>query len=183
MQRASEPRFVLISIAMARIDAPWGTLGYSRQDCLTPRRAVTTVIHRLGRALPAGPESFIILVGERDGSRLPKGTSRRLTRGWFAALVSSKTRRGGCGGACSGSIRSIPSDTSELLDEYEKKEKCGLFGIWGTSEASNIIYQGLFAQQHRGQESAGIAVTDRQPRHFTGIWGWGWSARFLMRGC
>jgi amidophosphoribosyltransferase len=48
----------------------------------------------------------------------------------------------------------------ELFDEYEKKEKCGLFGIWGTSEASQIVYQGLFAQQHRGQESAGIAVTD-----------------------
>ena len=48
----------------------------------------------------------------------------------------------------------------QLADEYEKKEKCGLFGIWGTPEASQITYQGLFAQQHRGQESAGIAVTD-----------------------
>jgi amidophosphoribosyltransferase len=47
-----------------------------------------------------------------------------------------------------------------LLDEYEKKEKCGLFGIWGTPEASQITYQALFAQQHRGQESAGIVVSD-----------------------
>ncbi len=47
-----------------------------------------------------------------------------------------------------------------LLDEYEKKEKCGVFGIWGTPEAAQITYQGLFAQQHRGQESAGIAVSD-----------------------
>lgn len=47
-----------------------------------------------------------------------------------------------------------------LLEEYEKKEKCGLFGIWGTREASQICYQGLFAQQHRGQESAGIVVSD-----------------------
>jgi amidophosphoribosyltransferase len=50
-----------------------------------------------------------------------------------------------------------------LLDpigEYEKKEKCGLFGVWGTADASNLCYQGLFAQQHRGQESAGIAVVD-----------------------
>jgi amidophosphoribosyltransferase len=45
-------------------------------------------------------------------------------------------------------------------DEYEKKEKCGLFGVWGTPQAAPIVYQGLFAQQHRGQESAGIAVTD-----------------------
>ena len=49
---------------------------------------------------------------------------------------------------------------NDSFDEYEKKEKCGLFGIWGTPEASQICYQGLFAQQHRGQESAGIAVSD-----------------------
>ena len=48
----------------------------------------------------------------------------------------------------------------ELFDDYEKKEKCGLFGVWGPKEASQIVYQGLFAQQHRGQESAGIVVTD-----------------------
>ncbi|CAN5489180.1 amidophosphoribosyltransferase [soil metagenome] len=47
----------------------------------------------------------------------------------------------------------------DLQDEYEKKEKCGVFGIWGPKEASEICYQGIFAQQHRGQESAGIAVT------------------------
>ncbi len=44
--------------------------------------------------------------------------------------------------------------------EYEKKEKCGLFGVWGTKDAAQLCYQGLFAQQHRGQESAGIAVTN-----------------------
>jgi amidophosphoribosyltransferase len=45
-------------------------------------------------------------------------------------------------------------------DDYEKKEKCGLFGIWGTDQAAKLTFQGLFAQQHRGQESAGIAVAD-----------------------
>jgi len=44
--------------------------------------------------------------------------------------------------------------------EDEKKEKCGLFGIWGTPHASQITYQAMFALQHRGQESAGIAVSD-----------------------
>lgn len=48
----------------------------------------------------------------------------------------------------------------EVLAEYEKKEKCGLFGVWGTPEASLLTYQGIFAQQHRGQESAGMAVSD-----------------------
>jgi amidophosphoribosyltransferase len=50
-------------------------------------------------------------------------------------------------------------------DEYEKKEKCGLFGIWGTPNAATIAYQGIFAQQHRGQESAGIVTTDGQNLH------------------
>lgn len=49
---------------------------------------------------------------------------------------------------------------SDAFQEYEKKEKCGIFGIWGTRHAAQITYSGLFAQQHRGQESAGIAVTD-----------------------
>src|SRR3954470_9325423 len=44
-------------------------------------------------------------------------------------------------------------------EEYDKKEKCGLFGVWGPKDASQVCYQGLFALQHRGQESAGIAVT------------------------
>ncbi|HYO10213.1 MAG TPA: amidophosphoribosyltransferase [Tepidisphaeraceae bacterium] len=48
----------------------------------------------------------------------------------------------------------------QLEQGYEKKEKCGIFGVWGTPEASALCYTGLFAQQHRGQESAGIAVTD-----------------------
>lgn len=46
------------------------------------------------------------------------------------------------------------------LDEYEKKEKCGLFGVWGTPDAPHLAYQGLFALQHRGQESAGMVVSD-----------------------
>lgn len=40
------------------------------------------------------------------------------------------------------------------------KHKCGVFGIWGASDSSHRIYNALYAQQHRGQESAGIAVTD-----------------------
>lgn len=42
----------------------------------------------------------------------------------------------------------------------EKKEKCAVFGIWGHPHAARISYLGLYAQQHRGQESAGIAVSN-----------------------
>lgn len=42
----------------------------------------------------------------------------------------------------------------------EAREKCGVFGIWNHPEAVHLAYLGLYAQQHRGQESAGIAVSD-----------------------
>ena len=39
-------------------------------------------------------------------------------------------------------------------------EECGVFGIFGHPEAANMTYLGLYALQHRGQESAGIAACD-----------------------
>lgn len=43
-----------------------------------------------------------------------------------------------------------------------KKEFCGLFGIYGHPEAARMAYFGLYALQHRGQESAGIVTWDGQ---------------------
>ncbi len=42
----------------------------------------------------------------------------------------------------------------------EKKEECGLFGIFGDEQAVQKTYFGLYSLQHRGQESAGIASSD-----------------------
>ena len=42
----------------------------------------------------------------------------------------------------------------------DKKENCGLFGIFGDPEAVQKTYYGIFALQHRGQESAGIASSN-----------------------
>ena len=45
-----------------------------------------------------------------------------------------------------------------MFDKF--REECGVFGIFGHTEASNMTYLGLYALQHRGQESAGIAASD-----------------------
>lgn len=41
-----------------------------------------------------------------------------------------------------------------------KKEECGLFGVFGHKDAAKLTYFGLYALQHRGQESAGIVTSD-----------------------
>jgi amidophosphoribosyltransferase len=41
-------------------------------------------------------------------------------------------------------------------------EKCGVCGVFGHPEASNLTYLGLHALQHRGQESSGIVSSDRR---------------------
>ena len=40
----------------------------------------------------------------------------------------------------------------------QTKHKCGVFGIWDDPDSAHQCYTALYAQQHRGQESAGIAV-------------------------
>ena len=45
-----------------------------------------------------------------------------------------------------------------MTDKF--KDECGVFGIAGHPDAANLTYLGLYALQHRGQESAGIASSD-----------------------
>ncbi len=51
-------------------------------------------------------------------------------------------------------------------------DECGLFGVWNHKEAANLTYLGLYALQHRGQESAGIAATDGVSLHTEKAMGW-----------
>ena len=45
--------------------------------------------------------------------------------------------------------------------EPKWKEECGVYGVYSrTEDVSGMTYLGLYALQHRGQESAGIAITD-----------------------
>ena len=41
-------------------------------------------------------------------------------------------------------------------------EECAVMGVYGHPEASNMVYLGLYALQHRGQESCGIVSSDGQ---------------------
>ena len=48
-----------------------------------------------------------------------------------------------------------------MLDADHPREACGVFGVWAPGEqVANLVFYGLYALQHRGQESAGIATSE-----------------------
>lgn len=55
----------------------------------------------------------------------------------------------------------LPRKLKEQDDDFIKEE-CGVFGVYGHPEAANLIYLGLYALQHRGQEGAGICCSDEE---------------------
>lgn len=46
------------------------------------------------------------------------------------------------------------------MNLFRPEEECGIFGIFNHPEAANLTYLGLYALQHRGQESCGIVSSD-----------------------
>jgi len=50
-----------------------------------------------------------------------------------------------------------PGARDLTMDKF--REECGVFGVYGHTEAANLTYLGLYALQHRGQESVGIAAS------------------------
>jgi amidophosphoribosyltransferase len=50
-----------------------------------------------------------------------------------------------------------------MLDKFH--DECGVFGILDHKDAANLVYLGLYALQHRGQESAGIASVSTDDVH------------------
>ena len=57
-------------------------------------------------------------------------------------------------------LTALPDDHSDEL-EPSPREECGVFGVWAPGEdVSRLSYFGLYALQHRGQESAGIATSN-----------------------
>ncbi len=53
-----------------------------------------------------------------------------------------------------------PLGRARRADDDHFHDRCGLFGIFGHPEAVHLTYLGLYALQHRGQESAGIVASD-----------------------
>ena len=60
---------------------------------------------------------------------------------------------------------------NDVMDEMEEndetpfdklREECGVMAVYGHADAARMTYWGLYALQHRGQESAGIASADGQ---------------------
>ena len=48
-----------------------------------------------------------------------------------------------------------------MLSDDKFHDECGLMAVWNHPEAANLTYLGLYAQQHRGQEGAGVVSVDR----------------------
>jgi len=55
--------------------------------------------------------------------------------------------------------------TTNPLDDDHFHEECGVFGVWGATDAAALTALGLHALQHRGQEAAGIVSLDRGRFH------------------
>src|SRR4051812_23585724 len=52
-------------------------------------------------------------------------------------------------------------DVETAYEDDKLHEECGVFGVWAPGEdVARLTYFGLYALQHRGQESAGIATTN-----------------------
>ena len=55
---------------------------------------------------------------------------------------------------------SIRENAMTYSDASRPKDECGVCGIFGHEDAAKLTYFGLYALQHRGQESAGIVASD-----------------------
>src|SRR5258708_5685201 len=77
----------------------------------------------------------------------------------LAQMSNSKKRR-------PPNMRSLAKMTQKLAYADDRfHEECGVFGVFGHEEASKLTYLGLYALQHRGQESAGIVSSDGAELH------------------
>jgi len=65
------------------------------------------------------------------------------------------------------------SSTAGAVFQHRPKDECGVFAVFGHPQAAEITYMGLYALQHRGQESAGIVAGGNKERKFKSHHGMG----------
>jgi amidophosphoribosyltransferase len=51
-------------------------------------------------------------------------------------------------------------DNRIIVSDERPKDECGIFAVYNHEDAAKLAYFGLYALQHRGQESAGIVASD-----------------------
>ena len=57
-------------------------------------------------------------------------------------------------------MKRVPPDRLGVVDDAPR-EACGVFGVYAPgSQVAHLAFDGMYALQHRGQESAGMAVSD-----------------------
>ncbi len=57
-------------------------------------------------------------------------------------------------------VGNVAEVAPRCMEDDKLREECGVMAIYGHPDSARMIYQGLYALQHRGQESAGIATAD-----------------------
>src|SRR5271163_510277 len=65
------------------------------------------------------------------------------------------------------------SSAARAVFQHRPKDECGVFAVFNHPQAATITFFGLYALQHRGQESAGIVVHGDKERKFKGHHGMG----------
>ena len=144
-----EPRSRLMlsrSRTMRRLDEAAALFGESASRVVVSA-AAENVTRMMEQATAAGVPARVI--GQTGGNRLRIATGGRMT---VDVSIEDAER------AWSAAIDSYFAEEDRLMDKF--KDECGVFGIFGHPEAANMTYLGLYALQHRGQESAGIAASD-----------------------
>ena len=145
-------------VAIARVGVRMAaSIGWRRRSSASRRRACSSASRPIGptpccdAARAAGVPAARIgrTGGRRFGS--PSTARSRSTVRW------RKRKRAGARASRTGSTDGR-HERHDTMDKF--KEECGVFGIYGHSEAANLTYLGLYALQHRGQESVGIATSD-----------------------
>ena len=97
------------------------------------------------------------LRGRRSTEPTPAGAGSRLAGGWPTGTLE----RAGAAAGVGPRPRRPPHESRQLDHRDGPRDECGVFGVYAPeSDVARLAYFALYALQHRGQESAGIATSE-----------------------